>query len=108
VALLGAVAVTMVSVLKARATLAQQGINPDADVEELTALLEGRGWQVIVEQAMGRDRGKQPRWSGHATLAAPTGRQMFRHAEHIQVQGASDREVLMQILAKVLEKEQAP
>ncbi len=107
-AVLGAVAVTTVSLLRARAVLVQHGINPDADVEELTTLLEGRGWQVSVEQAMGRDQGKRPRWSGHATLAAPPGSPVFRYVKHVRIQGADAREVLMRILATVLEKEQVP
>ncbi len=108
VAVLGAVAVTTVSLLRARAALTQQRINPEADVEELTTLLEGRGWQVSVEQAMGRDQGKRPRWSGQATLAAPPGSPVFRYVKHVRIQGADTREVLIRILAKVLEKEQAP
>lgn len=32
---------------------------------------------------------------------------MFRHVEHIRISGADDQEVLVRILAKVLEKEQA-
>ncbi len=99
---------TTVSVLKARAVLAQHAINPDADVEDLTTLLEGRGWQVSLEQAMGRDRGQRPRWSGHATLVVPVDGPTFLRPAHVRVQGASDQEVLLRILAKVLEKEQAP
>lgn len=96
---------TRVSVLKARAVLAQQGINPDADVEDLTALLEDRGWQISMEQAMGRGRGQLPRWSGLATLATPPGSPVFHRGEHIRVSGADGQEVLVQVLAKVVEKE---
>ncbi len=104
----GAMAVTMVGVQRARAVLEQHGINPDADVDDLTALLEARGWHVSVEQAMGRGRGQLPRWSGHATLAPPLGSPVFHRAKHIRINGPDGREVLMRILGRVLEKEQAP
>ena len=97
---------TTTAVLKARAVLAQHGINPDADVDDLTTLLEARGWRVTLEQAFGRGRGQPPRWSGHATLAAPPGSPKFRHAEHIRVSEADGQEALLRILSKVLEKEQ--
>lgn len=92
------------SVLKASAVLTRHGIDPDADVDDLTALLEARGWRVSLEQVMGRGRGQLPRWSGHATLSAPPGSHAFRRPEHITISGADGREVLTRMLAKVLEK----
>ena len=96
------------TVVKARAVLAEHGLNPDADAEELMAVLEGYGWQLSIEQVLGRGRGKQPRWSGNATRAAPPDSPAFRHAEHIRTQGENAREVVMRILAKVVEKEPTP
>ncbi len=93
---------------RARAILERHGLDPDADADDLLALLEARGWRVSLEQAFGRGRGQAPRWSGHATAAAPPGSPGFRHAEHIRLTGEAGREVLLRILARVLEKEQAP
>ncbi len=90
---------------QARAVLEQHGIDPDADVDDLTRLLEARGWRVSVEKVLGRGRGQEPRWSGHATLAARGGTSMARHPAHIAVTGARRQEVLTRIEAKVLEKE---
>ncbi len=99
---------TPAGVLKARAVLAHHGLDPDAGVDDLQVLLEARGWRVTLEQAFGRGRGQPPRWTGQASLAAPPGSPPFRHLQHIRVSGADGQEVLVQILAKVLEKEQAP
>ena len=104
-AVAGAVVVSTVGVQRARAVLAQHGIDPEADVNDLTVLLEARGWRVSLEKAMGRGRGQVPRWSAHASLPAPLGSPVSRHAAHIAVNGVSDQEVLKRILAKVLEKE---
>ncbi len=92
---------------RARVVLLTHGIDPEADGADLTAVLEARGWRVSLEQAMGRGRGQPPRWSGHATLTAPPGSPVSRHAAHITLTGGSGHEVLTRILAKVLEKEQA-
>ena len=102
---MGAVAVSTIAEQRARAVLAQHGIDPDADVDDLTALLEARGWRVTLEQAMGRGRGQVQRGSGHATLAAPPGSSAFRHAEHITLTGMSGHEVLTRILARGVVKE---
>ncbi len=96
---------TTVQVQRARAVLEQHGIDRDADADELTALLEARGWRVSLEQAMGRGRGQPPRWSGHATRAAPLGSPVSYHAAHLTLTGGSGHEVLTRILAKVLERE---
>ena len=88
-----------------RVVLTQHGINPDAGTYDLAALLEARGWRVSLEQVMGRGRGQAPRWSGRASLAAPVGSPVSRHATHIVVTGVSGQEVLARIVAKVLEKE---
>ncbi len=97
---------TTVQGQRARAALERLGVDPEADVDDLMALLEGRGWRVSLEQAMGRGRGQPPRWSGHATMAAPPGSPVARHAAHITLTGGSGHEVLTRILAKVLEKEE--
>ncbi len=96
---------TSARVLQARAVIARHGIDPDADVGDLTALLEARGWRVSLEQAMGRGRGQLPRWSGHAMFAAPPGSEVFRRPAHIAISGADSRDVLMRVLARVLERE---
>ena len=106
VAIVGAVAVSTVAEQRARALLVQHGIDPHADVDDLTALLEARGWRVSLEHTMGRGRGQGQRWSGHATLVAPPGSSAFRRAEHVRINGVSGQEVLTRILAKVLEKEE--
>ncbi len=94
------------SVLKARAVLVQHGIEPDAGVEDLTALLEGRGWQVSLEQTAGRGGGRPPRWSAHATLAVPPGSPVFHRPAHISISGPDGRDVLTRVVARLLEKEQ--
>ncbi len=99
---------TPAGVLKARALLAHHGLDPDADVDELLALLAARGWRVTLEQAFGRGRGQPPRWTGQASLAAPPGSPTHFRPHHVRISGADGQEVLVQILAKVLEKEQAP
>ncbi len=96
---------TTASVLKARAVLVQHGIDPDADVDELTGLLEGRGWQVSLEQVLGRGRGQGQRWSGQATLAPPPGSPVSHRPMHVSMVGPDEREVLIRLLAKALEKE---
>ncbi len=105
--MVGAVVVTRVDVQQTRVVLEQHGIDPDADVDDLTALLAARGWRVTVEQAFGRGRGQVPRWSGNANLAAPPDSPKFRHGEHIRSRGVDEQEVLTRILARVLEKEPA-
>ncbi len=96
---------TAASLLKARAVLVQHGIDPDADVDELAALLEVRGWQISLGQVMGRGRGQVPRWSRQATLAAPPESPVLHRPTHVSVTGSDNREVLTRLLAKVLEKE---
>ena len=95
-------------VQRARAVLERHGLDPDANGDELRALLEARGWRVSLEQVVGRGRGQRPRWSGIATRVVPAGPPAFRHAEHIRISGEAGWEVLLRILARVLEKEQAP
>ena len=108
VAVLRAVGVTTAGVRRARALLAHHGLDPDADMDELRALVEDRGWWVTLEKVLGRGRGQPPRWTGHATLVSPPGNSAFRHLQHVRVRGVDGQEALVQILAKVLEKEQEP
>lgn len=91
---------------RARVVLDHYGIDPEADTDDLTALLEARGWRVSLEQAMGRGWGQRQRWSGHATLVTPPGSSAFRRPEHVRLTGMSSHEVLIRILARVLDKEE--
>ncbi len=94
-----------VSVLKARAVLAEHGIDPTADVDTLMALLEARGWQVSLEQSAGGDGVRAPRWSAHATLAVPAGSPVSHRPWHISIRGPDGRDVLTRVVARVLETE---
>ncbi len=96
-----------VSVLKARAVLAEHGIDPNADVDTLMALLEARGWQVSLEQSAGGDGRRPARWSAHATLAVPAGSPVSHRPSHISIRGPDGRDVLTRVVARVLEKERA-
>ncbi len=99
---------TLAGVLKARALLVQHGIDPDADMDDLTARLKGRGWRVSLEQTGGGGGGRPPRWSGQASLPPPPGRPVFYRPLHVSVTGADGRDVLIRLLAKALEKERDP
>ncbi len=96
---------TTASVLKARAVLVQHGIDPDAHVDDLTALLKGRGWRVSLEQTGGGGGGRPPRWSGQASLAPQPGSPVFHRPTHVSATGPDSRDVLIRLLAKALEKE---
>ena len=96
---------TTMGATQARTVLSEHGIDPDADADALTALLEARGWRVGLEAAEGRGRWRSPWWSGRATRAAPPGSRVGRRPEHVSVSGADGRAVLARILATVLEQE---
>ncbi len=94
-----------IGVQQAQAIPVEHGIDPNADADNLMALLQARGWRVSVEQALGRGRGQVPQWNGQATLAAPPGSAVSLRATHTSARGVNQREVLLRMLAKVLEKE---
>ena len=96
------------SLLKARAVLVQCGIGPDADMDDLTAVLKDRGWRVSLEQTGGGGGGRPPRWNGQATLPPQPGRPVFYRPLHVSVTGQDGRDVLIRLLAKALEKERDP
>ncbi len=84
--------------------LAQHGIDPDADAETLTTLLQARGWTVMVgETSVGMSR----RYTAHATRTRdpphPEAFPIIRHS--VRATRASPRTALAFVLAKALEKE---
>ncbi len=93
-----------VSLLTAPAVLVQPGIDPDADVDDLTVVLEDRGWHVSVEQTAGPDGGRPPWWSGQAALAPQSGCPVFYRPVHVSVTGPDGRDVVTWLLAKAPEK----
>ncbi len=89
----------------ARVILKAHGIDPDADEETLTVAIEECGWQVSVEQPKGQGRsGQRPRW--RALARQPPQLQEHRTGvhPHLRASGPSVQDVLVQMLAKVLER----
>ncbi len=96
---------TPTGVVGAWGVLVQHGIDPEADVDERTTLIEARGWHVSLEPVRGFGGGRPPRWSGRVTSPVSPGSPVSSRPNHIAISGPDGRGVLARMLARVLDKE---
>lgn len=103
----GAVAVTRASgSARTRAILTAHGFNPDDDPTALEVTIEARGWRLSVEQGVVRGSGpRAPRWRALARRPPQLQEHRMGVHPHLRAGGPSVRDTLVQMLAKVLERE---
>ncbi len=89
----------------ARVILKAHGIDPDADEDALMSAIEEHGWRVSVEQPKGQGRsGQRPRWRALAKQPPQLQEHRIGVHPHLRASGPSVQDVLIQMLAKVLER----
>ncbi len=87
------------NVTMARAVLTEQGIDPAVETHELTQLIEGLGWRVQLERSQkSQGAGRRSRW-WRAEATNP------RCGTGMVVSGPTTRNVLVRMLAQVLERD---
>ncbi len=91
---------------RARAILTAHGFNPDADPMTLEEAIETRGWRISVEQGLVRGSGpRSPRWRALARRSPQLHEPVTGVHPHIRDSGPSVQDILVPVLAKVLERE---
>ncbi len=87
------------NVTAARVILQDHGIDPTADADELTLVIEATGWRLRLQrsQAPSRRRRQAPWWRAEATH--PTSGAVM------VVSGPTARHVLVRVLGQILERE---
>ncbi len=96
------------NITAARAVLMRHGIDPAVDVDRLTAAIEARGWRIRLEQtAPPGGTGRPRRWQ---VLATPEPAELrpttlAGGGADLQASGPRAENVLVRVLAQVLERE---
>ena len=90
----------------AEGILVAHGFASDTDAETLRAAIEGRGWQVrVVPEDEDRPTGRPWRIKARATRPVLGTRPELGISQHLSADGRTERSVLAEILAKVLERD---
>ena len=87
------------NVTTARAVLKEHGIDPSADADDLTQVIEAMGWQLRLQrsQKLSRTTRQAPWWRAEAIH--------LKSGAGMVVSGPTARHVLVRVLGQILERE---